>query len=244
MIPAVVAADGSGFTTGPYSSGTDQQAFFVFCPTFRIPFVPGTGGNLSNISQREASYTFAKGIKENCRLYVSGPGGVLWRRLVISFHSDPQAGPIGGWAPKWTTAKNSTTGYARALYNQLAGSNFPSIQSNLWRGFGGVDWTDDFTAKPDTQLVKVHYDRTMSFNPGAGTTASSTIYSKSFYHPLNKMMLYADDEQANTGNTAGFVGRGGLGDVYIVDLFRKSNLSDSTTTWQFSPECTYYWHER
>ena len=39
-------------------------------------------------------------------------------------------------------------------------------------------------------------------------------------------------------------GRPGMGNYYIVDIFRKYGVNDNDFILTFTPEATFYWHEK
>lgn len=257
MQPAVITGTSTSpiVTQGGYNSGTDNTFLSVFSPSQRRPFVPTVPFPSYFTSGRTAQYTYAKGYKERVTIGISGPGSILWRRMVISFKSDPLAGPNATWTQVGGTILDMASGtstapdYRRAISNKFtfAGGSFANNVMNLiFKGNLSQDWSDPATASLDTQFVKVHSDKSIVLNPGTGTTAGSAIYKRKFWLPLNSNMIYADDEagSGDTPSTWAAGGRVGMGDVYVIDYMRKSLGGDTATTWQFNPEGTYYWHER
>jgi len=39
-------------------------------------------------------------------------------------------------------------------------------------------------------------------------------------------------------------GKAGMGNYYVVDIFRKHGVNDDQSTLTFTPEATFYWHEK
>ena len=63
--------------------------------------------------------------------------------------------------------------------------------------------------------------------------------------PINKTLVYSDEEAGNDINQGQLstLGRQGLGDVFVLDLFDCSTANNASSL-VFEPEATLYWHER
>jgi hypothetical protein len=63
---------------------------------------------------------------------------------------------------------------------------------------------------------------------------------------MNKNIYYEDDESGSTMNTNPFSveSNRGMGDYYIVDIFRANPGTTATDTLDFECNGTYFWHEK
>ena len=59
--------------------------------------------------------------------------------------------------------------------------------------------------------------------------------------------LQYDGEQAGESlidASVSATGNRGMGNYYVVDIFTKHGINDNTSTLSFSPEASFYWHEK
>jgi len=63
---------------------------------------------------------------------------------------------------------------------------------------------------------------------------------------MNKTLVYNDEERGDTEESAYYsVGsKAGMGDYYVVDIFRPRVGSTTSNQLLFSPNTTLYWHEK
>jgi len=117
------------------------------------------------------------------------------------------------------------------------------ITSLIFRGSVNIDWFSPFNAKVDTSRVSIHSDRTVIINPGNATGSHKL---KKMWYPINKNIVYGDDEQGPSINTTPFStqGRQGLGDVFIFDLYQSTVSEGGAAAMGVNHEGTYYWHEK
>jgi len=69
------------------------------------------------------------------------------------------------------------------------------------------------------------------------------------WHPTRKNIVYNEDEEGGApdafGSYTSVIGRPGMGDLYVYDIvYNVIPSASGTTTLNFTPEGTYYWHER
>ena len=116
----------------------------------------------------------------------------------------------------------------------------------LFRGRATIDWFDAIPAKTDTENVKFKYDRVISLNPGS---AAGKVREVTHTHFMNHNIKYLDFEIGSNEVSANFstTSRQGMGDMYVVDIFKGANLGSSAGSFSnllWSPETTLYWHEK
>jgi hypothetical protein len=112
------------------------------------------------------------------------------------------------------------------------------------RGGNGRDWNNFFTAPLDPTRISVQYDKTISIQSG-NQAGRNVVYNR--WHPMNKNLVYDDDENGQETEPSGNSTRGkpGMGDYYVIDMFTSGTpISTETSGMSFSPEATLYWHEK
>ena len=118
------------------------------------------------------------------------------------------------------------------------------LQSYVFRGQEDVDWANQFTAPLDTRRITVKSDRTRTIRPGNDTGASRVF---NLWYPIRRTISYEDDMEA----IKLVIVHSPLW-VYVVLVTCMSWISwvsllvtgSSLTTYKFSPEGSFYWHER
>lgn len=206
-------------------------ALFIWCATARDRGL-STGDPVAS-SVRERDEVFMRGLKENIIMATNSAASWRWRRICFTCKGTP----LGT-----TMASETNSGWTRQLWNRAGSPYALTISTFLFRGAQGVDWQDVFVAKPDTNLVKVHYDRLRTLSSGNNV---GRFFRDSRWYPMNQNLMYQNDEQGETESNEYFstYGRAGMGDYYIVDYFDCSTLAASDTL-SFQPEATLYWHEK
>lgn len=113
----------------------------------------------------------------------------------------------------------------------------------IFKGNAGVDWANYFSAPIDTTLVTLKYDKTTSIASG-NTNGVQRVYRR--WHPMNKNLVYADEEIGDLDIPAGGSTRAkkGMGDYYVIDMFVSAQPQSDASALGFAPEATLYWHEK
>lgn len=253
MLPYPVDVAGTGTAPGPFiSTPANIEACLGFSPTMRAIQAPSLVDSPSN---RQQSVTFAKGYHEKIRLSIQGNTALHWRRMIVSFKCLPAVS--GSASPPFgaMSALDPTDGYVRRLTDWSTDStSISSIFTTIFDGTFGKDWLYALDAKLDRDVIKVHYDRTRTFNPKVSTANLTqgpiTSYEFTQYHPLNHTLIYSDDENGITESTSIYASQNprSMGDLFIFDYFRwaqAGSFSDnSIRTFTFAPQGKYFWHER
>lgn len=172
---------------------------------------------------------------------MSTNSGASWRWRRIVFAAKGLAQSIPGFYGNYETSN----GWPRALIDYSG--NGPATIRNEWENFmfegaGLIDWYNVYTAKVDTKRCTLMYDKTRIIRSG---NANGTFAQSKLWHPLNKNVVYNNDElgESKTNQTTSTLSKAGAGDVYIVDLL-TCNTGSATDSIAFEPECTTYWHEK
>jgi len=182
------------------------------------------------------------GLKEAIEIQVSTGMPWQWRRICFTFK-----GPLGLTYDSGTAiATETSNGWVRVV-NQIAGDPGGGQQyilfEKLFKGQNTSDWNDVMTAKVDNTRVTLKYDSTVSLASG---NEDGFIRKYNRWHSMRKTLVYDDDELggASTARTLSTEGKAGMGDYYVLDMFRARQGSATTDQLSFRPEATLYWHEK
>jgi len=226
---------------GNITGFTDEPYVFAWCATARDMDINNQAaeGQVGDEATRTSSSCYIRGLKENIEIQVSDGVPWQWRRIIFS---------IKGFAGTLTTTANeqiyveSSSGYRR-LVNELRGQNLSILTTYMFRGASTVDWNDYLTAPIDTRNVSVMYDRTRTIASG---NEQGMIREYKMWHPVNKTLVYGDDQNGGDMNDYAFstTAKPGMGDMFVIDIFRARAGAGSGSQLRFQPASTLYWHER
>lgn len=231
--PAVMSG-GSLFTgTGAY--------IFLWCATARDLSTDSDGDPSYVIDEaaRTARSVYMRGLRENVELQSSSGVPWQWRRILVS---------AKGFPAVFTTTQQAqlyledTTGYRR-LVSEVLTTDRGTLTTALFRGAYSIDWSDYFTAKVDNSRFTVLYDKTRSVASG---NESGVLRRHTLWHPFNKSLIYNDDESGDSVTPGHYstLGKAGMGDVFVIDIFQPRSGATSSDQLIFQPQSTLYWHER
>lgn len=170
----------------------------------------------SGESHRQRQTIYARGYKENVAINISGGGGWKWRRIVFTLKSNILYNQTGDSVPYYDEGTSSAGSMERVI-NLVGGTQFARLREILFDGTEGVDWQDSYIAKVDTSRVTLISDKTTLFNPG---NESGQARNFKFWYPLNKNLMYEDDESGSSVATSytSVESKIGMGDLYVFDL--------------------------
>jgi len=220
------------FTT--YNAGSSTS--YVFCPTYRTR---GLGVNTEAL--RESDTIYRKGYREVVTLSPNKGTTWKWRRIVFETR---------GFRPITTNVSVLTSSGWRRLWQAFPTAERDALWASLFEG-GNPDWSTNFTAKVDTNMVKLHSDKIRYLRSG---NDSAHEHRFRCYYPFEKNMTYVGDEDgldiksdASTGYAA--PGMKGMGDVFIIDMFTDIGGTPPSpgVTGDFLSiriDATDYWHEK
>lgn len=228
------------FTPGPYTMTGNQIYGFIFSPSARR--------NEDDGSQflRESAQCFMRGYSERVGFESSTGGAWLWRRLVFATKA-----PLHNAFPSNTLDFPTTPqGQMRLLWNLFSGNAAATTalaftEDLVFQGTKNEDWSSYFTAQVDPNNITLLYSHMR--------TISSRVPDKGTFHvfknwvPINKNIEYDDQESGDDPILSSPWSvqhpKGGLGDVYVMDMFACAAgvVGDSAA---LGPDGTWYWHER
>lgn len=223
---------GQSPVTGSKTMGSDRITFLIWRPTALT-----YDSELTTETTRNAQTIYWRGVKERAEIATSSGAAWRWRRIVFEAKGLQVANLV--------TNVESSNGFGRAMVEMSGdppGNIRNALQTILFQGVAGTDWTNVFNAKVDTRRVKLHTDRVRHLQSG---NDRGRYYTFSQWMPFNKNMTYDDDEVGKDASDQSFAstGRTGMGDVYVYDMF-ECTTNDSTHQLNFNPQATLFWHEK
>jgi len=242
MLPVVIT-ESVVVTPGSFTAASPLTGLF-------IPNARTSRTSITNPAVRNASDIFAVGYKEKVQIVVDGGGTFMWRRIVFYLKGEDLRGAMDSSDSGNIPAQlfNQTTeGGCRRVIGPLEGSSNArqEMQAYVFRGQVDVDWANDLTAPVDTRRVTVMSDRTRVIRPG-NNTGAGRLYN--LWYPIRRTISYEDDMESAVVGDKPFstAGLRGIGDMYILDIMGIVNTQTTApfTTYTFSPEGSFYWHER
>lgn len=224
------------------SGGTNAAAPIIWCATARDNrTASGTEGNTFYDATRTSSECYMKGLSENIEIQVSNGVPWQWRRICFTYKGFNNAAPA---IPGFQLYYQSTNGgYVRNM-NMVPNNTYrDTVQGIIFKGVLNVDWNDPIIAPLDTSLITVKYDKTRSIASG---NEDGCIRKYKLWHPMNKTLVYADDEAAGSKNVSYYSvqSKRGMGDYIVIDYFRPRQGTSTTDLLSFSSNATLYWHEK
>lgn len=219
---------------GGYSGGS---ATFLFCPSFRERAEDVTGETEDANGARTAESTYVRGIKEKIFVTINGGSPLRWRRIIYST-KDRASGVTSG------SYQAQIAGGIRVRPMQVQNpASVTALGLQIMTGNQGQDYLTLLSGKTDPHKVLVHHDSTRILNP---ENATGYAREHDFWTPINKTLIYDDNEfgEDETSSPWSTLGRLGLGNIFILDIFDIALTTTPATTFQFIPATTYYWHEK
>lgn len=203
----------------------------------------GAGGTMIQEAVRTSSTCYMRGLKETISLRTADGDPWRWRRICFTLKGD---------------RIHSLQTPAQILYNRATGSgtsgitrpvtNWPAtfiggaeLEQLIFRGVRNLDWVEPTLAPLDTTRISVKYDKTMSLASGNESGFIKTIHR---WHPMNKNLVYSDDENGQNMELTPWSteAKPGMGDYYVVDLFKSNGRPEAQLGLRYNS--TLYWHEK
>ncbi|UOK20988.1 capsid protein [Chifec genomovirus UA13_96] len=221
---------------------------YLWCATNRDNTQGNGGGvgNKFNVSTRTSSSPYMVGLSEKIEIQCNTGMPWQWRRICFTMKGPSLLPTSTASGQTFSDAAELSTGWARMM-NQSTGSptSLPKsgLTSILFKGTVNSDWLDPMTAPTDNSRVSIKYDKVVTLASG---NEDGFIRTYKRWHPMRKTLYYNDSESGGAEVAAGrsVLGKQGMGDYYVVDLFRARQGSASTDQLTVRPEATLYWHEK
>lgn len=206
----------------------------------------GNAGNRFTQATRTSSTPYMVGLSEKIEIQCNNGMPWQWRRICFTMKGTPLVLSNSTSGSAFYNFLETNGGYTR-LMNQVPGNpgSNPAyaFYVALFKGQFNTDWIDPMTAPTDNSRLTIKYDKTVTLASG---NEDGFIRSYKRWHPMKKTLVYDDDE--NGGNESASVlsslGKAGMGDYYVVDLFRARAGSAASDQLTVRPQSTLYWHEK
>lgn len=234
MIGSVLTASGGTPITGGYSMQASTTGIYAFLWTATAR---GRSG-VDNDATRTQATCFMKGLKENLTLETSDGQSWAWRRICFKAKLGPN--PIAAYS--------GGAGIQRIIFpinqSSLAAdiTTWATLRSDIFKGAQDTDWNDFMLAPTDNRRVDICYDRKRTIKSG---NAEAVRIEPKIWHPMNKNLVYDDDENGavTTAQPFSVLDKRGMGDYYVLDIF-ESIGAKTTGSLYFNANSTLYWHEK
>lgn len=241
----VTAANPQGSTTYALAGAVmpaTQQYIFPWCATARNVDSSSTSrGTITDNATRTAQTCYMRGLAENIEITTNDGLPWQWRRVCFTLKGTALSSVINSTSQ--ALVQQTSQGYVRVVNTVFGNTAVGAIQQGLFRGAAGVDWSNIMTAPTDTTNVTIKYDKTCTISSG---NEDGMIRNYRRWHPMNKNLVYSDDEQGGgeTFSAYSTTGKPGMGDYYVVDIFQPRTGGTSSSVLRFEPTATLYWHEK
>lgn len=250
-IVGVGAFTATGNNTGA-SAANSRTTGVIWCPTARDFTAASAGprGSIQDIATRTSTICYMRGISERIEVQTSSGAPWQWRRICFKYRGQ-LFGNSGtpSQSGNYATHIETSNGFQRLVLGFTDASTSSNLVENsltslIFRGTPGTgDWFDYMTAPLDPTRIDVAYDKFTTISSG---NTSGKVFRKKLWHPMNKNLVYDDDEAGGAENSYPYSmhGKQGMGDYYIVDFFRCGLGATSSDQLSFNPQSTLYWHEK
>lgn len=233
--------NGQTYAAGPAVLRGDQTYIFAWIPTardlIRADQEPNTPVWLAG---RTSQTCYMRGLKEAINVRTNSGSSWQWRRICFTMKGPNFIGYATTGSNLWQETSN---GMVRTMNNINTKPLGNEILAQLFRGAQNQDWINVFNAQTDTTKFTIKYDRTISIASG---NEQGLVRTYKHWYPMNKNLVYNDDENADGVLTSytSTSGKPGMGDYYVVDFFQPADGADASDTLALLPEATLYWHEK
>lgn len=221
---------------------------FLWCATARdLTTQSGPIGAVAQEATRTSTTCFMRGLSEKLRIQTNSPAPWFWRRICFTVQGNfGTAAP--GDTPTNTYVDNleNSNGFTRLFLNQninSQGNTTATLTNVVFKGERGRDWRDLISAPVDNRRVNLKYDKTRVFRSG---NQSGIVREVKIWHPMNKNLVYDDDEVADVENTSVYsvVDKRGMGNYYVLDIIQPGESSTASDLFLIDCTSSLYWHEK
>lgn len=223
------------FPVGQTNPGS--EFFYVWNATARpAETSEGQRGSKIDVSLRTSESIYAKGLRERITLETNNSAPWEWRRVCFTSKDD-----FGQTDPDTATFFRQTSSGMVRMVSALSTGIY--LQSELFEGERNQDWLSVFIAPLSRKNFSIKYDKTRIIR---STNNSGTIREYKLWHPMESNLAYREEQQGETmtESAVSVTGRVGMGNYYVIDMFRKHGNNDDQSTLTFTPEATFFWHEK
>jgi len=215
---------------------------------FRVDRLSGFRAMVQSVTAvggRNVIDPYMVGLRENIEIQVTN--GVPWQWRRICFRTKRDMTQVLGTTSNSGYYTPSSDGSARRTVSTLPGNRNAGQQYALYellfQGQNATDWVDPMVAKIDTARITIVSDTIKTLSSG---NDSGIIRKFKRWYPMHKTLVYNGDESGSGIISSDFstADPPGMGDFYVVDLFRARYGAPANAVLTFSPQATLYWHEK
>lgn len=243
-ITAATPIGSTTYTGNPaiLTGGSPNGSLMIFCATARDT-TPAAGaprlGLISDRATRTATTCFMRGISERMEIQVADGMPWQWRRICFTLKGTVDILPT---STSFSPFLETSSGYTRVLNQPSAGVR-TAFEALLFQGQISADWNSPITAKVDTTRVTLRFDRTVTIASG---NDDGVIRKYRHWHPMNKNLVYDDEEIGGTNVPAVYSTQSklGMGDYIIADYFYPRTGATTTNQLSVGVASSLYWHEK
>lgn len=230
-------------------SGANPFTAFLWIPTARNMILAGSGNIPSKAYEaaRTATTCYYRGLSEHLRIQTSSGAPWIWRRICFKSKDPLMYTPNVNDTGTYRTYLETSNGYQRLFQNitqNNTNNTYNYIMGQLFKGTVGIDFVDFTLAHVDTRVVDLAYDKTTRVSSG---NQSGVLREYKRWYPMNKNLVYNDDEAGSAGETATWWSvqdKQGMGNYIVMDIFAPGTGTTSSDLLQISANATLYWHEK
>lgn len=240
-------SNSAAIVTGGQADTT--AAAFLWCSTGRDNFSNAPAnqkGTKFDSATRTSTSPYMVGLSEKLEIQCNTGMPWQWRRVCFTMKGPSLAPNSTASGYQFSNVLETSNGIVRVM-NQVTGNPgsgaMYGLMLVLFKGQVNSDWIDPMTAPTDNSRVTIKYDKTMMMSSG---NEDGFIRSCKRWHPMKKTLVYDDDENGGSEQASAFSseGRAGMGDYYVLDLFRARQGSATSDQLSIRPTSTLYWHEK
>ncbi|ALC76162.1 capsid protein [Poaceae associated gemycircularvirus 1] len=234
--------------TSPPTGSSYNGGFFLWCATARdLTINSGPAGAVAQEATRTATTCYMRGLSEKLRVQTNSPAPWFWRRICFTIQAAfGVAAPGDSPTNTYSDYLENSNGFTRLWLNQninSQGNTTAGITNIVFKGAVGRDWRDLISAPVDTRRVNLKYDKTRVFRSG---NQSGIVRELKLWHPMNRNLVYDDDEVADVENTSVYsvVDKRGMGNYYVLDIIQPGEASSASDLLLIDSTSSLYWHEK
>lgn len=203
------------------------------------------GNTITQQAARTSTTCYMRGLSEHIRIQTNSGVPWFWRRICFTV-KDPLAGISN--APTFVEQNflDTSNGMERPMQNlkiNKSDATINALRGYMFRGTSSSDWDDELIAPLDTTRIGVKYDKMVTIRSG---NANGTVLARKLWHPMNKNIVYDDDENgaSETSRYGSVLSKEGMGNYFVVDIIVPGLGVGSGDSLAISANSTLYWHEK
>lgn len=234
-------------TNGPLVVAGNSNACCLWMATARNLARDGGLNTITDLAARTSTTCYMRGLSEHLRIQTNSAVPWIHRRICFTLKGDRFDSPYTGDTNVVSPYSDISAAGMKRFWQNLSVVNAPGLYAAIidyvFRGQSGTDWSDTMTAPVDTSRVTLKYDKVRTYQSG---NQNGFVRSIKLWHPMNKNIMYDDDETGETNKTRylSVESKVGMGDYYVLDFFSAGGTRTATDVLSVNTDSTLYWHEK